>query len=111
MPNLNGCDQIIECRSDRRGRLCRVPGLERQAAARIQTSRENSFAVRAPRLFNILPADIRDFEGPVSTFKSRLDRFLQDVPDKPCLPHYYQAATNNSLLEQVPRLGRGSSIN
>ena len=30
-----------------------------------------------------------------------LDRFLAAVHDKPSLPHYYQPAQNNSVLEQM----------
>ncbi|KAK3889394.1 hypothetical protein Pcinc_006607 [Petrolisthes cinctipes] len=32
-------------------------------------------------------------------FKARLDQFLQDLPDKPHLPHYYFRAPTNSISD------------
>ena len=34
-------------------------------------------------------------------FKKQLDKFLESVPDQPCLPHYYKSAASNSIIEQM----------
>ena len=67
----------------RRGIQCRIPMHTTQM-------REESFLVRGPRIFNVLPLDLRMFspdqgskESGVEGFKRRLDQFLQSVPDKP----------------------------
>ena len=56
---------------------------------------------RGPKLFNCLPKDLRDSEVSVDTFKNRLDQVLQKIPDKPSMPHYYQSASGNSIIEQL----------
>ena len=51
------------------------------------------FRWRAIRLFNSLPKSIRDTTNcSVCSFKQRLDRYLNSIPDLPCTPGY-----NNSL--------------
>ena len=62
---------------------------------------EASFPVRGPKLFNALPMNIRNFNGSVEAFKSRLDKFLATVPDKPHMPAYQQLSTSNSILDQL----------
>ena len=52
---------------------------------------------------------LRSFDGELGTLKKKLDKFLKSVPDKPSLPHYYQAALGNSLPQQLSqqRVERG----
>ena len=57
--------------------------------------------VNISKLFNALPFDLRNYDGSAEAFKSRLDKFLAEVPDKPSLPAYHQPATNNSIIEQL----------
>ena len=105
VPNISE-DQyrIREFHHVRRGRLCVVPSLNRQAPAYVQTLREHSIAVYGPRLFNALPKELRNHGGELHSFKSRLDVFLAGVPDKPALPHYLQSAAGNSLLQQLAQV-------
>ena len=107
VPNLEGGDRITTRNTGRRGRLCRVPPLSSQTRGRIQTLRDDSFAVLGPRLFNCLPRELRAYEDDLDCFKAQLDSFLATVPDKPTLPHYYQAASTNSLLSQVDQIELG----
>ena len=86
--------------NSRRGLYCRIPELARASSA-IQTMKENSFLVTGPKLFNCMPKNIRDHQGSLSSFKRQLDKFLKEIPDKPSLPHYYQEAAGNSVIDQL----------
>ena len=87
--------------SPRRGRSCVIPSVNTRSLASVATKVEGSFAIRGPKLFNALPFDLRNYDGSAEAFKSRLDKFLAEVPDKPSLPAYHQPATNNSIIEQL----------
>ena len=43
--------------------------------------RRHSFIIRGPELFNSLPLDLRNHDGSLEQFKSRLDYFLELIPD------------------------------
>ena len=109
VPNLDGVAALTTHTSGRRGLICNIPQLSSRATQRITTLRENSFAVRGPRLFNVLPRDLRAYDGELDGFKRLLDRFLSNVPDQPNLPNYSQSAANNSLLNQVLYVGRAQA--
>ena len=86
----------------RRGRHCVVPKVNTQASQAVQSLRYASFAVHAPRLFNILPLHIRNTTGcSIDTFKRKLDAYLATVPDEPQITGYtaIRRADSNSLLE------------
>ena len=88
--------------SDRRGRFCRIPSLNTKAKAGMKTMVDVSFAVRGPRLFNLMPKGLRNFQGSLETFKAKLDKYLSMVPDKPHLANYPgQSTESNSLLHQA----------
>ena len=79
----------------RRGRECEV--------AEIVGARENSLSVKGAKMFNLLPAHIRNINGQkVDQFKRKLDAFLQLIPDQPTLPGEGRAAETNCLLHQIP---------
>ena len=71
--------------TERRGRLCyqeQVPNND------LGTLCHNSFRWKASRLFNSLPANIRNIaKCEPSTFKHSLDRYLQTITDLPCVPN------------------------
>lgn len=85
----------------RRGWLCRVPPTNYRAPARIKNRVEGSLPVNGPRLFNCLPKEVREITSTVETFKKKLDAFIKGVPDQPVLPHYYQVANRNAIVDQV----------
>ena len=99
-PNFQ--DENIQIRThgenSRLGRRCQLPLLVRSGEG---TLRDQSFTVVGPRLFNVLPIELRKFDGSLDVFKSRLDKFLWSVDDKPPLPGYYDAAAGNSLMQQI----------
>ena len=92
----------------RKGRLCTIPALKK-CNQRIQTIRENSFQIAGPKLFNCLPAQIRNTtKCSIDDFKFKLDQYLAKIPDEPKLPGYIPTATNqytgqpsNSIIDQV----------
>ena len=65
---------------------------------KLLTRYEESFLIKACKLWNVLPPDLTHINV-LSSFKLRLVKFLENVPDKPPLPGY-PSVNNNSLLEQ-----------
>ena len=71
--------------------------------------REATLQVNGARLFNCLPAEIRNItKCSEIKFKEELDKFLTNIPDQPMtgglLPHVIDPVTgrhSNSLLHQV----------
>ena len=90
-------------KNPRRGRLATVSIVSCDAPAVVRKAREASLSVKGARLFNLLPADIRNMEGTtVDTFKHSLDRFLDQIPDQPTVQGIPRAAITNSLIDQIP---------
>ena len=86
----------------RRGRTIQVSDYHPSAPASVRRAREASLSVKGAQLFNLLPRDIRDIStGSVENFKSRLDDWLESMPDQPTVPGRQRAATTNSLIDQV----------
>ena len=104
VPNFEGAMKIESRISERRGKMCVLPPNRGRSTARIQTLRESSLAVNGPRLFNCLPSEVRNCEGTIEGFKRKLDIYLRTVPDKPCLPSYYQSADSNSIIKQISHM-------
>ena len=74
-----------------------------RAPASIKLAKENSLRVKGCRLFNLLPAVLRNANhGDTLMFKNNLDHFLSTIPDQPTVPGLTRAAVTNSLLHQVP---------
>ena len=90
--------------SERRGLYCVIPPLSTNSSSKLKTIADHSFAVRAARLFNVLPKKVRSFEGSTNSFKASLDSFLLTVHDQPNTPGYHQPATSNSLIDQVAHM-------
>ena len=110
-PNLSS-NRITTNYSERRGRYCNIPRLNRgtSCSAKINTIRENSFSVQAPKLFNCLPKKLRNLTGvSVDTFKHHLDNLLATLPDQPGVPGYAgsRAAASNSIYHQIMNIGGG----
>ena len=106
VPNVSLSDQqgIQSAWHPRRGRNCKVPLINLRGPKHFQTVRNASFGVRGPRLFNILPACIRNKTGcTVDTFKYLLDKYLATVPDEPQLRGYtsMRRAESNSLVNMA----------
>ena len=73
----------------RRGWLCKIPQIS-------ESLREDSFLIRGPKLFNSMPLEIRNKtmqeqspQSAVDSFKRKLDKFLETIPDRPNLSSQY----------------------
>ncbi len=89
-------------RSRRHGRLCKIPMTKQQVSPAIKTIREGSLQINGPKLFNSLPAHIRNVtECSVNCFKDKLDKYLAYIPDEPKIPGY--PSETNSIMEQSCR--------
>ena len=69
---------------------------------KLLTKFEESFLVRACKLWNVLPANLTQITN-LNLFKIQLERFLENIPDEPPLPGY-PCLNSNSLLEQCSRV-------
>ena len=85
------------------GRTCIRRSLK-GCSQRLKTIQAESFTCAGPRLFKCLPREIRDLTG-ISTdaFKRRLDKFLDNIPDEPSIPHgpTSRGALSNSIIDQL----------
>ena len=91
--------------SPRRGRLVNPNRALSSGPATVRRAREASLASKGAKIFNLLPAYIRNINSEnVETFKKELDSFLSLVPDQPTIPGHPRAAETNSLLHQIPIL-------
>ena len=87
--------------SERRGIRALVPALTRGATAKAQRMFDDSFAVMGPRLWNCIPAATTRISK-LSTFKTSLGRFLDQLPDRPPTVGY-PSIHNNSILSFAVR--------
>ena len=90
----------------RRGRLCVVRTINKNAPLQVKKASEATLAVRGARIFNLLPRSIRDISlntnRSVIPFKSKLDQFLSTIPDQPTIQNRKRPAKTNSLADQIP---------
>ena len=105
-PNFNQPDTggIKMLYSERRGRSCHVPAISQYIPASSKNIRYSSFGVVGPKLFNMLPLELRNMKNcSLDSFKRQLDKFLKTVPDEPLVPGYtlYRRAESNSLIHMV----------
>ena len=78
------CGVSVKVEGGRVGRMCTIPRRNTQARVAVQTIREQTYQVHGPRLYNALPAHIRNMtKCPLDEFKMALDVFLETVPDEP----------------------------
>ena len=87
----------------RRGRTALPRDVVQSSSAAVKRARESSIGVKGARLFNLLPAHIRNISSDnVQLFKKNLDDFLSKIPDQPTVAGQGRAAETNSLLHQIP---------
>ncbi len=88
------CGLSVDSSPDsRRGRTLTVPPITGSVRS-VQSLREQSFQYEAPRLFNSLPASLRNADTTLATFKANLDCFLSVLPDQPKIPGYIPGAAD-----------------
>ena len=113
VPNPSDKYAITANTHPRRGRECIIPQVSNTAPRRIQTLQYASLPIRGARLFNILPAHIRNITRcSVDVFKGQLDKFLQTVPDEPQITGYtaQRWADSNSLLDMACHAHTGNRM-
>ena len=104
------CGIKVRGEEGRLGRMCEVPPLNTSASQSVQTMREQTFQVNGPKLFNSLPANIRNLtKCSIEDFKMALDKYLENIPDEPSVSGLTpggctaEARASNSLLDQTRR--------
>ena len=80
--------------SDRRGIRVKIPSITRDAKMKYITQYDDSFKIRAAKLWNSIPADLTTRTS-METFKPALTRYLQKLPDRPPIQGL---ASSNSIL-------------
>ena len=91
----------------RRGRLIVLNHSLRGTASKVRKARDCSLAIKGAKLFNLLPAYIRNIDSEdVTLFRYELDSFLSGIPDEPTIRGSSRGAESNSLLHQIPLLRR-----
>ena len=80
----------------RLGPVAEIPKLKAKRQ-HTNTLRNQSFSCHGPRLFNILPKELKLLDT-LPSFKLQLDKFLKLIPDTPPTPGYV-AANSNSLID------------
>ena len=85
--------------SPRRGRLVNPHYTGAKVPALVRKAREASLASKGAKIFNLLPAYIRNINSEnVETFKKELDSFLSLVPDQPSIPGNPRTASYTKYL-------------
>lgn len=91
--------------SPRRGKVLITPSVRSSRASHANTLIHNSFTRRAPRIFNSIPAEIRNLpnDTPSDVIKNKIDKFLGLITDEPRLPGYLPTnnAASNRLEDQI----------
>ena len=89
--------------NSRRGRECQVADIIRHSPISVKKARERSLSVKGARMFNLLPAELRNINSDkVHLFKRKLDDFLSSIPDQPTIAEEGRAANSNCLIDQIP---------
>ena len=63
---------------------------------RVQSCYENSFIIKSAKIWNRLPAKLRDISI-FNDFKAKLEKFLTFFPDEPPVHNYFHKTTNSIL--------------
>ena len=109
------CGIEVKLEGGRVGRKCNIPKIQTKSQKWVQTLREQTFQINGPQLFNSLPAYLRNItKCGVDDFKTKLDKYLEKVPDEPSMrglvPRAYtiEARPSNSILDQSRRIQMSS---
>ena len=85
--------------TQRFGMKCHIKLAKTSAPRHVQTLRNNYFTAVGPSLFNCIPGSVK-CKDKLQTFKSALDRYLQNIPDLPPIPGY-NFPNKNSIVDWV----------
>ena len=82
-----------------------IPKFNHQAQKSYSTAYDNSFGIKAARLWNLLPKSVNSHTS-LEAFKVALGDFINQFPDKPPVPGY-TPPNSNSLLDWCAVGGNG----
>ena len=100
-PNC-GISQVEGSEVSRLGRRLNI--IVPKGSAQVNRMKEPAFQVNGPKLFNCLPASIRNTTRKgLDEFKEKLDIHLQKLPDQPRIDGMSPGTDTNSLLHQTKR--------
>ena len=109
------CGIEVKLEGGRVGRKCNIPKIQTKSQKWVQTLREQTFQINGPQLFNSLPAYLRNItKCGVDDFKTKLDKYLEKVPDEPSMRGLVpractsEARPSNSILDQSRRIQMSS---
>ena len=74
---------------------------------KVKTLRYNFFSHSGPRLFNLIPGQVKSAQT-LESFKYKLDKLLRKIPDFPPIPGY-KRANSNSLVDWVSNIQRAKA--
>ena len=82
-----------------------VPNISSGISYRVSKLHDGLLSQHGPKLLNCIPKYLRNISGcSVDSFKNKLDKFLQGVPDEPTIPGYTggngSLYGSNSLIDQ-----------
>ena len=75
--------------NSRRGRMVSIRSYKVSTPTQAKNLIDQSLGVHGGCLFNLLPFEIRNFEGTTDKFETQLDNILKNVPDKPLCDGLY----------------------
>ena len=90
--------------SSRTGVTATVPHFPRNFPTRVVSLYEQSFAVKAPKLWNCLPKHVKG-ASTLAAFKGSLGDFLNQIPDMPPSTGY-TGVNHNSILDWAKQNNR-----
>ena len=81
--------------NERRGIRVNIPSINKEAKMKYTTQYDNSFRIRASKLWNSIPPELTR-KTTMESFKPALNRFLQSFPDRPPIQG---CSSRNSILD------------
>ncbi len=87
---------LVFYENSRLGIKITLPAINQKSQAAVKTDYENSFKIKASRLWNLLPKCLNTLTS-LEEFKKALAQYLKNIPDTPPVSGY-TAANRNSLL-------------
>ena len=80
--------------TNRRGLCCTIPAVIKHSKAKYQSKYDASFHITGGKMWNLLPAEIKN-KPSLTSFKTALSTYISQFPDRPPVPGY---PSENSLL-------------
>ena len=94
--------------NERRGHMIVLPKRFPVKKTLASNMRDQSLVIRGGRILNSLPQKIRNSTNiMLDILQSRLDTFLQNIPDTPSIPGMYPEPGSNDIVDWIHYLNLG----